>query len=364
MRDQTTASRSITSTPNAEAGLNLPTCTLSASHTTRRRRKAASACVARRHGGVDWLLPLGTTATTVAPSLDDGGILTAACAPADSEARRERAAHHRRRRERPSVTRRRTAAWLMLRSIRPEGSSSLRSTPVRSARRYGPRRRRTSSGNRSAYSSWEEEARQELRARTDRLREQEAHVRKRERNVARDERLASLAHARAEAKLEEATRRAAPSAPPRPAAERVRYRTLIPMRIEHFEFGHGRTGSLYTPVFFGAQPLRTGEDPRDSTTHDEQSGSDDSRSDARLSAVEDEMASSLHDACARQQIVIVDERFDQYRPPEPSPTSQVEPQPETRPQTRPETETETETGAEPTSETPSADDVDDDPPPF
>lgn len=312
-------------------------------------------------GGVDWLLPLGTTATTVAPSLDDGGILTAACAPADSEARRDARHTIERRTIRDPQTNRRVADAAFDQAGREfyaaEHARSKRQT-VRAAEAADIVREQI------RVQSWEEEARQELRARTDRLREQEAHVRKRERNVARDERLASLAHARAEAKLEEATRRAAPSAPPRPAAERVRYRTLIPMRIEHFEFGHGRTGSLYTPVFFGAQPLRTGEDPRDSTTHDEQSGSDDSRSDARLSAVEDEMASSLHDACARQQIVIVDERFDQYRPPEPSPTSQVEPQPETRPQTRPETETETETGAEPTSETPSADDVDDDPPPF
>ena len=154
-----------------------------------------------------------------------------------------------------SVTRRRTAAWLMLRSIRPEGSSTLRARPfeapdVRAAEAADIVREQI------RVQSWGGgSARQELRARTDRLREQEAHVRKRERNVARDERLASLAHARAEAKLEEATRRAAPSAPPRPAAERVRYRTLIPMRIEALRVRSRRDRQpLHPGVLRGAAP--------------------------------------------------------------------------------------------------------------
>jgi hypothetical protein len=36
---------------------------------------------------IEWVLPLGTTSTTLAPTVDDGGILTDACHPADTPAR-------------------------------------------------------------------------------------------------------------------------------------------------------------------------------------------------------------------------------------------------------------------------------------
>ena len=36
---------------------------------------------------IEWILPLGTTSTTIAPTVDDGGILTAACHPEDTPAR-------------------------------------------------------------------------------------------------------------------------------------------------------------------------------------------------------------------------------------------------------------------------------------
>ncbi|MGO1439627.1 MAG: hypothetical protein ACTHVY_05990 [Brevibacterium yomogidense] len=79
------------------------------------------------------------------------------------------------------------------------------------------------------------------------------------------------------------------------------------MRTEEFDLGNGVTSSLHSPVFFGAEPLGDGVSK-----------------DHGLSAADKSMATAIHDAFARKQIVIDCSRVDQsliLKPPrEPRPT--------------------------------------------
>ncbi|WP_144573900.1 HNH endonuclease signature motif containing protein [Brevibacterium jeotgali] len=323
-----------------------------------------------QNGEVEWFLPLGTTATTVAPSVDDGGVLTAACAPEDTPARREARRTVERRTIRDPQTNRRVA----------DAAFDQAGRDFVAAEHAAEKRRATRTSERATLVQeqirirrWAEVTRQGLQDRTDRLREQEATARTRERRAARDEQLAALAHADAEAKLDEATRLTAAAAQrqkspsrssgqvpgqavahgaarPQSASERIRYRTLIPMRIEHFELEHGLTGSLHTPVFFGVRPVNVEDTRSDDRAHSEKSRSAPKRSSTgpRLSIAEDGLATVLHDAFAHRRVVIVDEGIGPRSTPKPGSDSATKSKLESEP--------------EPGSGT--EDDVDDDPPPF
>ena len=334
------------------------------------------------HDQVEWLLPLGTTATTVAPSVDDGGVHSTACAAEDSAARRGARRTVKQRIVRDPLTNRRVADA----AFDQAGRDFLAAERALEKRRaVGTAERADIVQERVRVRRWAEETRQELQDRTNEVLDRESAARTRERNLTRDEHLAVLGLADAEAKLDEAKRLTAAAsqrqerparstaqatsqravqaasqatpqgaAHPKSASGRVRYRTLIPMRIEQFEFGHGQTGSLHSPVFFESLPPSAEEAPpggqadeepsEDSRSNGDQSN--DSRSDAirsrtsrsstgaRLSIAEDGMATALHEASAQRQVLIVDNRIGPRRTPKSE------------------------------SESESADDFDDDPPPF
>lgn len=340
------------------------------------------------HDQVEWLLPLGTTATTVAPSVDDGGVLSAACAAEDSAARRGARRTVKQRIVRDPLTNRRVADA----AFDQAGRDFLAAERALEKRRaVGTAERADIVQERVRVRRWAEETRQELQDRTNEVLDRESAARTRERNLTRDEHLSVLGLADAEAKLDEAKRLTAAAsqrqerparstaqataqgaAQPKPASGRVRYRTLIPMRIEQFEFDHGQTGSLHSPVFFGSRPPSAEEPPpggqadeepsegsRSNGNQSSDSRADASRSDAsrsrtsrsstsrsstgaRLSIAEDGMATALHEAFAQRQVLIVDDRIG--------------------PRRTPKSESGPESGSESVSE--SADDFDDDPPPF
>ena len=330
------------------------------------------------HDQVEWFLPLGTTATTVAPSVDDGGVLSTACASEDSAARREARRTVEQRIIRDPLTNRRVADA----AFDQAGRDFLAAERALEKRRaVGTAERASIVQERIRLRRLAEETRQELQDRTDKVLDRESAARTRERNLTRDEQLAVLRLADAEAKLDEAKRLNAAAtqrqerparstaqatshgaaqrpAQPKPASGRVRYRTLIPMRIEQFEFDHGQTGSLHSPVFFGSRLPSAEEAPSDgraderptdgSQSNDSRSNANRSRTsrsstsrsstEARLSIAEDGMATALHDAFAQRQVLVVDNRIGPRRMPKSEPGSG--------------------------SGSGSADDFDDDPPPF
>lgn len=259
------------------------------------------------HDQVEWLLPLGTTATTVAPSVDDGGILTAACAPADTAERRKSRSAVEERLVRDPLTHRRTADA----AFDQAGREFLAAERAREERQAARAKERVPLiEEQKRVRQWSEATTADLQNREDRVRDREAAACRRERTLARDERLASLQHSRAESQLAEAKRLSAAARHPSDQTQstrRARFRTIIPMRTEEFDLGNGVTSSLHSPVFFGAEPLGDGVSK-----------------DHGLSAADKSMATAIHDAFARKQIVIDCSRVDQsliLKPPrEPRPT--------------------------------------------
>lgn len=205
---------------------------------------------------IEWLLPLGTTATSVAPSVDDGGILTAACAPTDSAARQDARRTIEERQVRDPVTHIRASDA----AFHQAGQDFLAAERAREERQAA----RTAEvapiiEQQIQVRRWAKETTQHLERREDRVRDREQAARARERSLDRDERHASLLHSEVRSRMAEVERReeATRTAESMPAATAgsACFRTIIPMRTKEFDLGNGRTSSLHTPIFFGARPL-------------------------------------------------------------------------------------------------------------
>jgi len=279
------------------------------------------------HDRVEWVLPLGTTATTIAPRVDDGGILTVASAPTDTGTRRAASATIEERPVIDPLTNRRAASAVFEQAGREFLAEERAREEVLAARR---REREPFFEEQRRMREWAKQTRTGLEEREERVRERENAVVHREQAVVRDEGLASLRHAKAEEKLDDVRRTAASlTGPP------VRYRTVIPMRIRHVDLGGGTTGSVHSPVFLGRKPV--GDDAAGART-----GPGRFRS-----MVDDRMATAVHDWLARQTILVdwsdVDPDLIRNREPESGEGPQK---------------------PEPPPGSPPPADVDDDPPPF
>lgn len=236
------------------------------------------------HDGVEWVMPLGTTATTIAPRVDDGGILSAACEPIDTVVRRAARATIEERLAIDPVTNRRAASAVYEQAGRELLAEQRARDALVAARK---RERDPFFEEQRRMREWVEQTRSGLQEREERVLERENAAGHRERAVVRDESLAALQYAKAEEELDHAMRAAASSTSPP-----VRYRTVIPMRIEHLDLGGDRTASLHTPVFFGRSPVG-GE----ATTARTGPG-------RYRSLVDERMATEVHDALARQTVLI------------------------------------------------------------
>lgn len=185
---------------------------------------------------------------------------------------------------------------------------------------------------------WAEQTRTGLEEREERVRERENAACRRERTLVRDEKLAALQYSIAEGKLAEAKRRETS-----PASPLVRYRTIIPMRIEQFDLGDSMTSTLHTPVFCVETPVGDEETGSASQASAPQAGPRRHRS-----AVDEQMATMVHDEVAQRKILVSWDHVEPGNVRRLKPRSK--PQPEQRPKPRPEQR--------------SADGFDDDSPPF
>ena len=200
---------------------------------------------------VEWVLPLGTTATTIAPGVDDGGVLTAACSPADTDVRRAARAAIDERIVVDPVTNRRAASAVFERAGREFLEEEREREELQAAMR---RVRDPFLQEQRRMRQWVKQTRSDLHEREERVRARENATCLRERDLIRDEKFAALNLSVAEQKLVEAKRRVR-----FPETPLVRYKTVIPMRIEHFDLGDGMVGSLHTPVFFRTAPVGDSE---------------------------------------------------------------------------------------------------------
>lgn len=200
---------------------------------------------------VEWVLPLGTTATTIAPRVDDGGVLTAAGAPAATDVRRAARAAIDERIVVDPVTNRRAASAVFEEAGREFLEEERAREELQAARR---KERDPFLQEQRRMRQWVKQTRSDLHEREERVRARENATCLRERDLIRDEKIAALKLSVAEQKLTEVKRRAK-----FPETPLVRYKTVVPMRIEHFDLGDGMVGSLHTPVFFRTAPVGDSE---------------------------------------------------------------------------------------------------------
>lgn len=153
---------------------------------------------------------------------------------------------------------------------------------------------------------WVKQTRRDLHDREERVRARENATCLRERDLIRDERFAALKLSEAEEKLAEAKRHAR-----FPETPLVRYKTVIPMRIEHFDIGDGMVGSLHTPVVLetaSTAPMG-GEETGDASPSGaaravpqrRRPGIDGRRD---RSFVDEQLATMFYDESAQQQVVL------------------------------------------------------------
>ncbi|SMY12253.1 hypothetical protein BJEO58_01847 [Brevibacterium jeotgali] len=309
---------------------------------------------------IEWIMPVGTTDTTVAPSVDDGGILSAACAPEESP---ERADARRVVRERV-VTDPLTGAdaadavlagaW---QELLAEEAMRERRCAEQAAERSGQYADLEAEWRRAK--AWPEQERARLDEWEARLGRQSLDVARRDEKVSRDERLAAMMLAdverrrqdlqalRVEAGRSEAdkpedqpdndppevgsrsTRRARSAPPPKYNESSIAMQTIIPMTTTIFEHERGATSSLHSPLFESRarRVARRDEIEELAATYDEiwQPGENavrGPRSTGKLprtaSAIADRLATELHDRLAdRVPDVVV--TFGQIPPVEESP---------------------------------------------
>ncbi len=252
---------------------------------------------------VEWVLPLGTTATTIAPRVDDGGVLTAACTPADTDGRRAARAAIDERIVVDPVTNRRAASAV----FEQAGMEFLEEERAREELQAARRRERDPFlQEQRRMRQWVKQTRRDLHDREERVRARENATCLRERDLIRDERFAALKLSEAEEKLAEAKRHAR-----FPETPLVRYKTVIPMRIEHFDIGDGMVGSLHTPVVLetaSTAPMG-GEETGDASPSGaaravpqrRRPGIDGRRD---RSFVDEQLATMFYDESAQQQVVL------------------------------------------------------------
>lgn len=162
---------------------------------------------------------------------------------------------------------------------------------------------------------WVKQTRSDLHEREERVRARENATCLRERDLIRDEKFAALNLSVAEQKLVEAKRRVR-----FPETPLVRYKTVIPMRIEHFDLGDGMVGSLHTPVFFRTAPVGDSELSGASKASKASKACQGSQASAALagsqrnrwgwheqrhrSSVDEQMATLVHDQFAQRKVFI------------------------------------------------------------
>ncbi|SMY11905.1 HNH endonuclease signature motif containing protein [Brevibacterium jeotgali] len=255
---------------------------------------------------VEWVLPLGTTATTIAPRVDDGGVLTAACAPADTEERRAARAAIDERVVVDPVSNRRAASAVFEQAGREFLEEERAREELQAARK---RERDPFLQEQRRLRQWVKQTRRDLHEREERVRARENATCRKERDVNRDQKLAALNLSVAEQKLVEAKRRVT-----FPETPLVRYKTVIPMRIEHVDLGDGMAGSLHTPVFFRATPVGGSDssgEPQASRTSQTSAALGGPQEDRRgrherphRSRIDEQMATAVHDELAQRKVFI------------------------------------------------------------
>lgn len=199
---------------------------------------------------IEWIMPIGTTGTTVAPSVDDGGILSAACAVEDSP---ERAHARRTVRERvvADPLTGATAADAVLagawQELQAEEAMRERRYAEQSAQRSVQREALEAEWRR--VKAWPEAERVRLEEWEARLGRQSLDAARRDERVTRDERLAATMLADVERRRQEPKVLRPPTVSTKFGGPSVALQTIIPMTTTVFEHEHGVTSSLHSPLF-------------------------------------------------------------------------------------------------------------------
>ena len=266
---------------------------------------------------IEWIMPIGTTDTTVAPSVDDGGILSAACAAEDSPERVDARRIVRERVVADPVTGAAAAdavlagAW---QELQAEEAARERRCAEQSAQRSVQYAAIEAEWQR--VKAWPEAERTRLEEWQARLGRRSLDVARRDEKVSRDERLAAMTLAdverrrrdvqalRPETKQSEAPTRSSETTQPSIALE-----TIIPMTTTVFQHERGVTSSLHSPLFDSRRRRAAKRDELDelAAEYDEvwQPGENDvrgPRSKGKLprtaSVIADLLATELHDCLA------------------------------------------------------------------
>lgn len=191
---------------------------------------------------IEWLMPIGTTSTTVAPRIDDGGLLSAACAPDDSA---ERSAARRLIAERVELdpATRQKAADAVYANLWEEFTAQQEAWDRSLAQRATVRDELRD--ERRRFEAQMEQQRERLAEREARVDRKALDALRREERVMRDERLLALQRAQFEHRKREHVCNG-----PTPSADgSVPLKTIIPMRVETFDLGRGATYSVHSPIF-------------------------------------------------------------------------------------------------------------------
>lgn len=248
---------------------------------------------------IEWVMPIGTTCTTVAPFVDDGGILSAACAPEDSPKRADARRTVRERVVTDPMTGAAAAdavlagAW---QEFTAESARRERRDQELAAQRAEQRAALAAEWQR--VTAWPEAERVRLGEWEAHLRRRSLDVARRDERVSRDERLVALSLAE-----EERTRRDPQTQRSRAAGltrngPHISLHTIIPMSMEVFEHGRGVTSSLHSPLF-GSRAARAAQrrEIEEFTTACAQSPGG---LPPGASLLEDRLAQALHDCLAER----------------------------------------------------------------
>ncbi len=191
---------------------------------------------------IEWLMPIGTASTTVAPRIDDGGLLSAACTPGESA---ERSAARRLIAERVELdpATQQKAADAVYANLWAEFTAQQEAWDRSLAQRVTVRDELRD--ERKRFEAQMEQQRELLAEREAHVDRKALEALRRDERVMRDERLLALQRAQLEQrKREHVCTGRTPS-----EDEPVPLKTIIPMRVETFDLGRGTTYSVHCPIF-------------------------------------------------------------------------------------------------------------------
>lgn len=263
---------------------------------------------------IEWIMPIGTTSTTVAPSVDDGGILSDACAVEDSPER----AHARR------IVRERVVADPLTGATAADAVlagawQELQADEAMRERRYAEQsaqrsvQREALEAEWRRVKAWPEAERVRLEEWEARLGRQSLDAARRDERVTRDERLAAMRLADVERRRHGpkvlAPPTVSPTVSPKSCGPSVALQTIIPMTTTVFEHEHGVTSSLHSPLFDSREKRAAKRDKLEelTTTYDEvllpgENAVRGRRSTGKLprsaSVIADRLATEIHDRLA------------------------------------------------------------------